>query len=521
MKTADLYIRVSTDEQADKGYSQRDQEERLTRYCEHHNITIRKVVFEDYSAKNFNRPEWTKLLADLRKSGKQKPGLILFTKWDRFSRNTADAYQMISTLRKLEIEPQAIDQPLDHSIPESKTILAVYLSMPEVENDRRALNVFYGMRRAKKEGRWMATAPVGYCNKSTEEGRKYIAPKEPAASVMKWAFQELAKGVLAADQIRKEANKRGIKCSRSNFWNAIRNPVYCGKIRIPKFKDEETYLVNGQHEPIISEALFYEVQDILDGKKRKERPNTKISSNENLPLRGFLTCPKCNSMLTGSASKGQYYTYYYYHCKSPCSCRFRADLVNEGFVKELGKLVPHPGVAEIYQNVVAVAYEKENSQNRSANRQAAEEIGKLNEKLGKARELLLTGDLDPADYRTIKTDYEKKIIRLEAQLSDLSVTGDFADIDKLLNKVVSLVSHIDELYVGGDIVRKRQIISSIYPEKLTFDGKNYRTFRMNRAAELMYQINNELDQRKNRKGNDFSYLSGWVAPTGIEPVSGV
>lgn len=29
MKVADLYIRVSTDEQADKGYSQRDQEERL------------------------------------------------------------------------------------------------------------------------------------------------------------------------------------------------------------------------------------------------------------------------------------------------------------------------------------------------------------------------------------------------------------------------------------------------------------------------------------------------------------
>jgi site-specific DNA recombinase len=27
--TADLYIRVSTDEQADKGYSQRDKEERL------------------------------------------------------------------------------------------------------------------------------------------------------------------------------------------------------------------------------------------------------------------------------------------------------------------------------------------------------------------------------------------------------------------------------------------------------------------------------------------------------------
>ena len=31
---ADLYIRVSTDEQADKGYSQRDQDDRLRKYCD-------------------------------------------------------------------------------------------------------------------------------------------------------------------------------------------------------------------------------------------------------------------------------------------------------------------------------------------------------------------------------------------------------------------------------------------------------------------------------------------------------
>jgi site-specific DNA recombinase len=34
MKTADLYERVSTDEQADKGYSQRSQEELLRKYCD-------------------------------------------------------------------------------------------------------------------------------------------------------------------------------------------------------------------------------------------------------------------------------------------------------------------------------------------------------------------------------------------------------------------------------------------------------------------------------------------------------
>lgn len=138
--TADLYIRVSTDEQADKGYSQRDQEERLKKYCENNQIKVRKVIFEDHSAKTFNRPEWNLLLLDLKK----KNGVvdfILFSKWDRFSRNAGDAYQMINMLRKLGVEPQAIEQPLDLAVPENKLMLAFYLAAPEVENDRRALNV--------------------------------------------------------------------------------------------------------------------------------------------------------------------------------------------------------------------------------------------------------------------------------------------------------------------------------------------------------------------------------------------
>ncbi len=75
MKIADLYIRVSTDEQADKGYSQRSQEEVLLRYCQTNDITVRKVIFEDHSAKSFNRPEWTKLLVYLRRN-KEKSDFI-------------------------------------------------------------------------------------------------------------------------------------------------------------------------------------------------------------------------------------------------------------------------------------------------------------------------------------------------------------------------------------------------------------------------------------------------------------
>lgn len=82
MKVADLYIRVSTDEQADKGYSQRDQEERLKKYCEINTIQVRKVIFEDHSAKTFNRPQWVKLLSEVKKY-KGKSDVVLFTKWDR------------------------------------------------------------------------------------------------------------------------------------------------------------------------------------------------------------------------------------------------------------------------------------------------------------------------------------------------------------------------------------------------------------------------------------------------------
>ena len=72
---------------------------------------------------------------------RQKPDLLVFTKWDRFSRNSIHAHQMIGTLRKLGIDPQAIEQPLDLTVPENKLMLAFYLTTPEIENDGRGVNI--------------------------------------------------------------------------------------------------------------------------------------------------------------------------------------------------------------------------------------------------------------------------------------------------------------------------------------------------------------------------------------------
>src|SRR3546814_3701932 len=122
--------------------------------------------------------------------------------------------------------------------------------------------------------------------------------------------------------------------------NRIRNPIYGGKIVVPKYQDEEEYTVRGQHEPIITESLFYEVQDVLNGKKRfKEKTRTKIVSLDMLPLHGFLRCPKCTRMLSGSASKGCGGYYYYYHCSASCRVRFRAVDRSEEHTSELQSLM--------------------------------------------------------------------------------------------------------------------------------------------------------------------------------------
>src|SRR5258708_1718357 len=125
-KKAILYIRVSTDEQND-GYSPADQKERLIKYCEQNSIEIMGMYHEDESGKTFNRHEWLNILSYLRKN-KGVIDLMLFIKWDRFSRNIAEAYIAIKKLHGFGVEPQAIEQPLNFDIPEQKLMLAIYLA---------------------------------------------------------------------------------------------------------------------------------------------------------------------------------------------------------------------------------------------------------------------------------------------------------------------------------------------------------------------------------------------------------
>jgi site-specific DNA recombinase len=461
MKQAYIYIRVSTEEQANKGFSQRSQGERLLKYCIQNNIDVLDQTFEDYSAKTFNRPTWCKLIAKLKQYRKDKI-LLLFTTWDRFSRNAADAYSMIRELNKLGVEPQAIDQPLNLAIPENKIMLALYLATSEVENDRRSLNVIQGMRRAKKEGRWLGQAPMGYLKTHDQNGRKYIEPKEPEASLIKNAFEEIAKNISSTNYNYHQAVIAGLRCSQSNFWRLLKNPVYCGRIQIEAFEKEKAYTVKGLHEKLITVSLFEKVQKVLESNKKMK--NLRNHSNEWFPLRGFLICPRCKKTLTGSRSQGNTKLYSYYHCNGGCRFRVSADDINNRFTESLKYFGSKHSHNVLYNSILKDIYSVTLDKQTINHKRVSKCIEKLVDRQINAHELFLTGKIDYEDYLTIKESCDINLKQYCNELQQLGISFGRLKIDHL-----NLPLQAHTLYEKSDIPTKRQLITLLFGDRIVLD----------------------------------------------------
>jgi site-specific DNA recombinase len=511
MKKAYIYVRVSTDEQAEKGYSQRHQEERLRQYCQLQNIEIVGFFKEDHSAKTFERPAFKQMLA-LMKKNRGKANLLLFLKWDRFSRNAGDAYGMISQLNRLGIEPQGIEQPLDLSVPENKMMLAFYLAAPEVENDRRSLNVIAGMRRSMAEGRYVTGAPKGYKNTRNEMNRPIIVPAENAW-VVTWVFEQLASGAYNVKEIWKQAKAKGLNVSKSNIWYLLRNPIYCGKILIPAYRTEEAKLVKGIHEPLVSEELFYTVQDVLDGRKRKVP--SKNTAREEYPLRGYLQCRKCGGNLTASSSKGNGGMYYYYHCTTKCGERFKAALANDKFAEELAKISANRQSIELFRIIMSEQYKALNKDKAVSMKEINTEIAKQRQRITNMQELLADGKIDPADYREIKSRTETQLNSLILKQQQLELVED--NLGDYIETAAAVLNDLPEYYASADLAVKQKLIGLMFPEKLIFEKNAYQTIKPLEVINLICRTGGSSDGHKKKLASDNGSQSYGVIPLGLEP----
>lgn len=95
---------------------------------------------------------------------------------------------------------------------------------------------------------------------------------------------------------------------------------------IPELGEEEEQLISAIHEPIVSEELFQKTRAVLKRIYEKNLSRVeKANDKDELPIRGMLECPKCNSTWTGSGSKGNGGGYFYYHCQNGCKERGKAE----------------------------------------------------------------------------------------------------------------------------------------------------------------------------------------------------
>jgi site-specific DNA recombinase len=510
MKNVILYVRVSTDEQADRGFSLRDQEEKLLTYCKDNDREVLMVFREDYSAKTFNRPEFNKLL----KYAKQHHKIIdelLVIKWDRFSRNTSESYQMIDRFNAIQIRTNAITQPLDMSIPEQGIMMAVYLSVPEVENQRRSQNVTAGMRRALKEGRYVCSPPKGYVMGRDAAKKPVLTPNKDAKLIQE-AFEMYSEGIYNQREIKKRLASRGLMISKTAFSNLLRNPIYCGNVFLKAYKEEPEQVIEGIHEPLISEQLFNKVQTILNKGKGAKNTNYK-RLNPNFPLRGFINCPKCQKPLTASTSRGRKNYYSYYHCISPCDTRISAEDAHAWFNSFLKSISLDDNCYKLLLEILKEEFKKIDATNPLGPKHY-EKLTGLKDKLTRIQDLFIDGELSKEEYEQAKQRCQVLIEELEEKEIKLGKKKEIFDTFK---KGLTKIQTIDKQYSTGSLDQKRKLIGSIFPQKFEFENKKIRTADLNPIILKISSVQRGLQSSKKKRQTQKSGLSLEVLTTGFEP----
>jgi site-specific DNA recombinase len=124
-----------------------------------------------------------------------------------------------------------------------------------------------GMFEKVRAGDLPGCPPVGYKNGRDNYGTKIVIDKKLAPSVKK-AFYLAAEGKLSLRKILKILTAKGLLSRNgkpigvSGLWAILTNPFYTGRIRY------QGGLVPGNHEPMISDEIFFQVAESLKQKKR-------------------------------------------------------------------------------------------------------------------------------------------------------------------------------------------------------------------------------------------------------------
>jgi site-specific DNA recombinase len=508
------YARVSTDEQAEMGFSLPHQKVALEQYCKFKDIKVLRHFEENgASGKDFNRPEFNKLMEYVKKEYKNIDAII-FTRWDRFSRDLEQSLKYKRIFKKLGIEIMSIDLSIDSRVPESKIMFALMNSVAECERDKIGLRTKEAMRKAMKEGYYVNKPPIGYDTFRIHDNKPSLKPNKDA-EIVKEIFEMYSKGTYSVQDIRFEMAKRGFKRAKQTFLNVLSTITYTGKILIKEDQenDELEMIVDGFHEALIDLETYERVQRILNGAQWKYNPELKRS--DDFPLRGHLKCKRCGSNLTGSFSGKKNLKFPYFHCLRGCPERFRADHAHQIFVNFLKSLTIKKEIKEAYLMVIKEIYaDREKDKLRDIER-VKQSIDKVKAKIDSTEDKFIENHIDLETYKNLKDRYKREMDELEDRLTILKTESrQFFDD---LTQSLSILENLDYYFTKASTEDKRQILAILFPERLVFENNRYRTHPDNLFISAIVNKIKGFEKGEIKK-DDISVVLASLAPRpGLEP----
>jgi DNA invertase Pin-like site-specific DNA recombinase len=305
MKTAVLYVRVSTEDQVD-GTSLASQEQDGRRWCASHGVALRDAdVFHDdgLSAKTRDRPGLKAALA----AAKGRTCFVVH-KLDRLSRVTAEALAIRAELQRLGVELVSVSEPISGDI-YGEAIGTVLMAFSQLDNQVRAVRSQRGMVEQAKRGGWVSKAPVGFLN-VPKSNPPALEPDPDAAPPIQQALRRFAAG--ATDMAGCLFELRAAGLSKSAASQVLRRPVYGGMLR-SDLLDGQT--IRACFDGLITPTEWYRLEARV---REAEQPRRRHAiGNDDFLLASITRCGVCGLPLLGSYSRGHKGTRYgYYACRA-------------------------------------------------------------------------------------------------------------------------------------------------------------------------------------------------------------
>lgn len=261
--TTALYIRVSTEKQADEGFSLDAQKERLQAFCQAHGWHVAdKHIYTDagISGKSTDRAAFQTMMQAARQGEVKR---IIAMKLDRLARNVKDFLSVVDELKVAGCDLVLIKESFDTSTPQGKFALTMFAAMAELEASTITERVMTGKAQKAQEGGYNGSAArLGY----DYDGSAFTPNAQ--APIVENIFVDFVSGKglsTIANQLRVAdvATAKGGQWYASTVRAVLMNGFYAG---LTQWNGVE---VEGTHTAIISrelyEAAHQRLQDIKPG----------------------------------------------------------------------------------------------------------------------------------------------------------------------------------------------------------------------------------------------------------------